>query len=198
MPDQDSPSLCAFLSCCWPRSGSESRPTLPSLPLGAGYRRGSPHAIGKARAPRPRTAILVDSPFASKTAAGSAEQRGECILQTFHGYMRLLFRSRCIQCIADVQVTDIKYRVTLPHQNPGNKAEQNNWHEETKATAPAMQSGQRTRPRLPGRLFNFHIPLPVRSASATPAGIARRGPKQKITCILPPSNHAKPPVHYIQ
>lgn len=68
--------------------------------------------------------------------------------------------------------------------------------EETKATAPAMQSGHKTRPRLPGRLFNFHIPSPVRSVAATPAGIARP-PKAKDN-MQPPLTMPNPPIQYIQ
>lgn len=149
-----------------PRPGSESRPTRPPLPLGS---RSATGWVGRARAldhVRPLSTPLCIE----------AEERGECVLLT--GYLTPMRASSISIPMHPRHCRHHLKSCTSRHIATQKSGERIRTTEETKRTAPVMQSGQKARPRLPGRLFNFHIPSPVRSVAATPAGIARP-PKAK-------------------
>lgn len=155
--------------------------------LGSLHRR-SPHAIGRARATRPR-------PSSTPLSHRSGQRR------TTRG-MHVCCRPSTDTCVF---YFDPAASNALPiYKSPTSRIE-SHCHTKIRGTKPGRTIGmrkqeqrrrqcgraKRTRPRLPGRLFNFHIPSPVRSASATPAGIARRA-KAKDNMHPPPSNRANP------
>lgn len=153
---------------CVEASSASARLRIPSNPPASSARVQVRDRLGR-KGPSPRRPL-------STPLCIEAEERGECVLLT--GYLTPMRASSISIPMHPRHCRHHLKSCTSRHIATHKSGERIRTTEETKRTAPVMQSGQKARPRLPGRLFNFHIPSPVRSVAATPAGI-ERPPKAK-------------------